>query len=300
MINYLDITTEELQSLNREKTIFLMSIAPLEAHGPHLPLGTDIYIAEELLQRNADALKEEFPSYSLVKLPPLILGSDPLPLPGSFSFPALMLKRTLLSLTFNLSRQGFRYLFISDNHGGPRHHLAVESASRRAFKKYGFIMVNPFELIFRMMIQRDEELLKETALEPGSIGDHSDCHAGTNETSLMLKIAPDLIKQDLNELPAYVPPTPSNLWLFLGRTVGIFSTELHRDLQHLCILRSWIKQKPTMPYLGAPSKACRENGEKMLYFHRKISMELFRQALKGQHVKIRPLLWKLRFIQYLP
>ena len=48
-----------------------MAVSPIEVHGPHLPLGTDVFVAEELRRRYAAALQEEFPDYTLVVLPSL-------------------------------------------------------------------------------------------------------------------------------------------------------------------------------------------------------------------------------------
>ena len=48
IFKYTELTTFELDSLNRDKTVFLLPISPLEEHGPHLPLGTDLYLAESL------------------------------------------------------------------------------------------------------------------------------------------------------------------------------------------------------------------------------------------------------------
>ena len=39
MRNYQSMTLQEIKGLNRDKTIFLMAVSPLEVHGPHLPVG---------------------------------------------------------------------------------------------------------------------------------------------------------------------------------------------------------------------------------------------------------------------
>ncbi|MBE3568473.1 MAG: creatininase family protein, partial [Thermogemmatispora sp.] len=41
----------ELDHLDRERTVILMSAGPLEQHGPHLPVGTDVFAAEEVTRR---------------------------------------------------------------------------------------------------------------------------------------------------------------------------------------------------------------------------------------------------------
>ncbi len=303
MLDYLELTIEDIKDLDREKTIILMSVSPVEAHGPHLPVGTDIFVAEELQRRYAEALRQEFPDYTLVRFPPLFTGADALPVKGSLNFPAPLLKKVLLSLARELAGQGFRYLFLSDNHGGPRHQLAIETAARRAWKKYRFIVVNPFNLIFRMMVENDPRLLLETGLAQGCCGDDSDSHAGTNETSLMLALKSNnlnLAAEAFRDVALSPPPLPKKGIMFLSRLCGLFSSELRSDLEHLARLLGWVSDKRMLPYLGAPAEASPERGEAMLRFHVTIGMELFRRALRGEPVPVRPLLWQLRILQYLP
>ena len=300
MLEYLELTIGDIKDLEREKTIFLMAVSPVEAHGPHLPVGTDVFIAEELQRRYAESLQQEFPRHTLVRFPPLFMGADALPVQGSLNFPAPLLKKILLSLSRELAGQGFRYLFLSDNHGGPRHQLAIEAAARRAWKKYRFIMVDPFNLIFRMMVEKDPRLLEETGLSPGCCGDDSDSHAGTNETSLIMALRSQRTSEAYRDIPLSGAPLPQKGIMAVSRLCGLFSREMQRDLEHLARLLGWVNDKQMLPYLGAPAEASREGGEAMLRYHVTIAMELFRHALSGKPVPIRPLLWKLRILQYLP
>ena len=301
MHDYLELTINEIKDLDRDKTIILMAVSPVEAHGPHLPVGTDIFVAEELQRRYAAALQQEFPEYTLLRFPPLFMGADVLPVKGSLGFPAPLLKKVLLTLARELAGQGFRYLFLSDNHGGPRHQLAIEAAARSAWKKYRFTVVNPFNLIFRMMVEKDPRLLKETGLAAGCCGDDSDSHAGTNETSLVLALkSHNLTGGAFYDVALSPPPLPKKGLVFLARLCGLFSRELRNDLEHLARLLGWVSDKKMLPYLGAPAEASLERGEAMLRFHVTIAMELFRLALSGEPVPVRPVLWQLRILQYLP
>lgn len=300
MLDYLKMTISEIGELDREKTIFLMALSPVEAHGPHLPMGTDLYVAEELQRRYAAALQAEYPAYTLVRLPTLQMGADALPAKGSLNFPASLLKKTLRSLAGELAGQGFRYLFLSDNHGGPRHLLAIETAARQVWKKYRFAMVNPFGLVYRMMVEQDGRLLQETGLAAGSCGDDSDAHGGTNETSLMLAAGHESLIKGHQEVPFSQPPPPQKGTVLLAKLLGIFSKELRADFEHLARVLGWVQDREMSSYLGDPARACSINGEAMLSFHLEIAMELFRSSLDGKPVPIQPLLWKVRFLQYLP
>ena len=297
---YARLTIEEIAALDKEKTIFFLAVSPLEAHGPHLPVGTDIFVAQELQRRYIAALQEEFPEYAYVTLPPLFAGADALPCGGSLSVPAPVLKGLLLAYARGLSCQGFKYLFLSDNHGGPRHQLGVESAARKANKKYGFHVIDPFGEVFRLMVEHDAEFLRETGLSPGCCGDDADAHAGTNETSLMLASFPHMVQGDVDSIPPSLPAKPSAALLFVAKAAGIFSPRLRGELIHLANTLAWVSSPSMLPYMGEPSRASKEAGEAMLQARVRIALQLFRRALSGEDVKITPLLWSLRILQRLP
>lgn len=297
---YVRMTLPEIEALDRGKTVFLIAVSPVEVHGPHLPLGTDVFISRELIKRYIKELQKEYPDYALVILPPLYLGADALPVKGSLSVPAPLVREVLLAYAKGLAAQGFRYLFLADNHGGPRHQMGIEAASRKAWRKYRFYLIDSFNHEFRLMIQHDPAFLEETGLEPGRCGDDADAHAGTNETSLMMIADMEQVRESWREIPASLPPASSKAVLFLGRVAGIFSRTLGKDIKHLAATLAWVADRRMLPYMGAPALAAPEAGEAMLRARTKIAMDFFRQALSGMPVCITPLLWGLRALQRLP
>ncbi len=160
---YCRLNLTEIESLDREKTVFLMAVSPIEVHGPHLPLGTDVYVSEELLKRYVVALQQRHPELDCVVMPSLYAGGTPLPVKGSIAVPVKTLEPLLVAFAKGLAEQGFRYLFIADNHGGPGHQLAIEAAARKAYKKYRFYLIDPFNYDYRKMVECDPEFLKAPA-----------------------------------------------------------------------------------------------------------------------------------------
>ncbi len=300
MQEYVKMNLREVENLDRDKTIFLMAVSPMEVHGPHLPLGTDVFVAEELQKRYAAELAKEYPAYTLVKLPPLYLGSDAVPASGSLSVPGPALKDTLVGLGRGLAKQGFRYLFLADNHGGPRHQLAIEVAARKLWKKHLFYMINPFGLVFRLMVQHDKDFMEKVGLEEGQVGDDPDSHAGTNETSLALATDPEMVAEDYREVPPSEPPPPSGMAMFLARVLGVFSEQVRKDLEHLANVLGWVGDPEMKTYMGFPAIAGPEAGEAMFAARLEVAMRLFRKALKGEPVEIRPMLWWAKFLYKLP
>ena len=68
-----EMTMPELDALDRERTLIAIPISPLEAHGPHLPLGTDGFMALDGLIRFQP--QEWKPTKTLLELYE-VLGAD--------------------------------------------------------------------------------------------------------------------------------------------------------------------------------------------------------------------------------
>jgi creatinine amidohydrolase len=306
VLEYVDLTLEELKSLaeKAEKTVFTMAVSPIEVHGPHLPLGTDILIATAVRDRVQSRVSQKDPDVTFVNLPPLYCGSDALPYPGSLSVSAASLSGVLYDYSKGLARQGFKYLFIFDNHGGPRHHLGIAAASEKAWSRHRFYLVDPFIDIYRRMVMHDSELLSQTGLEPGACGDDADNHAGTNETSLVMAVSDDYAGKDFSGIAASLPPqltSAARAVDALGRTIeSLGASRAGPDLRHLAQALAWTGERDFRPYMGAPALASRAAGEAMLEAHVRISVELIEQAMSGREVRLKPILQSLSFLRHLP
>lgn len=304
MLNYQDLTYKELQQLDRAKTIFLMSVSPIEVHGDHLPTGTDIYVSEELINRYEKELACKYPSYTLVKLPPLYAGANALPVEGSLSIPANTLEKLLISYCKGLSKQGFKYLFIADNHGGPGHQMAMEVVTRKMYRKHKFYFINPFNLEFKYMVQHDPSFLESIGLGPKTCGDDHDSHGGTNETSLMLASAPGKIKPNYIEVETSIPPSvtggPKVIQTVASILAKLGAKELPRDLTHLANTLAWVSDPKMKSYMGDPKIASKDAGERMLNGRVKVAMDLFEKALRGEEIATTPMLWSVRVLRNLP
>src|SRR5262252_10209304 len=51
-----EMTWEEVRDLDRSRAVAVLPVGALEAHGPHLPLATDVWIAEAMARAGADKL----------------------------------------------------------------------------------------------------------------------------------------------------------------------------------------------------------------------------------------------------
>ena len=297
---YLELTASEWEVMEPERTMCFVAIGPPEVHGPHLPLGTDIFVAEDLRDRYIEGFLERYPGYGAVVLPTVPIGADALPMRGSLEVPARDLEKFLVAWGRGLSRAGFRHLVVADNHGGPRHLLAAEAASRTLWRRHRFALLNPFVEEFRRMLDLDEGLLDSVQMGAGRVGDLSDLHAGTNETSLALASGRIRPAQDYTALPRRETPPP-------GRIVGGVASLLRflgawgpsAEVRRLGSVMAWASAEGP-GYVGAPGEASPEAGERMMAYRVGVAAEMIDRVLAGESPGARPPLWSLRLLRYLP
>jgi creatinine amidohydrolase len=300
-LQYADLNSQEVAGLDPAHTIALMALSPLEVHGPHLPISTDAIVAKELLVRLLARLEEHHPDYDRLVLPTVYAGSDTIPALASVDVDSRALYHLLVATGCSLAQQGFRYLVVTDNHGGPRHQIALEKAVRRVYRKHRFFIVAPFLNFYRRMVERDPVLLGDTGTAPGSCGDLTDAHSGRNETSLML---------------ATTPGSVASVWESLGRVTVSRRSPVHRlvmaaqpllrrlgarqlaaDLPALAMALAWVTARNKPTYVGEPRLATAEAGHRMLDAHVEEALAQLASAMTGRPPYSRPMLWSLRFIE---
>src|SRR6267143_5030021 len=54
-----DLTWEEVRDLDRARTVLILPVGAVEAHGPHLPLGSDILIAQAMARAGAARIEAQ-------------------------------------------------------------------------------------------------------------------------------------------------------------------------------------------------------------------------------------------------
>ncbi len=263
MTEYLILSADDISKFEPDKTIIVSVLSPIETHGKHLPVGTDIFIARRVLEQTCRILSERF---KILRLPDLCIGSDAQPVFGSISLGYGTLKNMIIEIGKSLAKMGFEYWIIFDNHGGPRHQLALVDAIK-SLRKYGLTLVVPFLHIFQEMLKDSQQI----EIPAGMNGDIRDLHAGTNETSLMLHAYPEMVRS--HNFERYFPTRETRL----GRFIRFLRSE------ELAVIVDWINDQKNPHYLGDPSKADAQQGKKMIEYHVKRSVELFEEALKSNY-----------------
>ena len=175
-----DLTSQEIASALRESSILCLPMGSMEQHGPHLPLNTDAVLAEAFTGRIIERWGEE---YDLWRLPPISVG-----LSREHSWAAGTLSLSVSGMTAmlrDLCREivralPARNLLIVNGHGGNRGML--EALGRELRGDFG---LNLCALHLGAMIS------------PVTGAAIPEIHAGKDETSVMLALAPELVRREL-------------------------------------------------------------------------------------------------------
>jgi creatinine amidohydrolase len=299
IIELVNLSSPEIDSLDRERTLFAMALSPLEVHGPHLPLGTDVIIAEEIRDRSMVKIQSQHPEVRFVLLPSYYLGSDTIP--RSVDTDSRAIYFLIKAIANFLADRGFRYLLVTDNHGGPRHQIAIAKAVRSIYERREFHIIVPFLSLYRRMIEDDPELLARLKVGPGACGDVDDDHAGLNETSLMLSTNPSQVRPEWKGLTRVVINRRRWPNLLLGTIGNIFQAfgarDIAQDLKHAGLMLSWVTEENPSTYIGEPCAASPQAGERMLEAHAEETVAAVEAALEGKPPYHTPLGWSLRFIE---
>lgn len=268
-----EMTAPEVDALDRATTAFVISVSPVEQHGPHLPLATDIIEADGLARRLIERLARERPGWTFVFHPPLPIGADCFGYPGTIAVRPEVVGGAVEDIAVSLAGAGFRRFIVSSHHGGPEHNLALERAARRVRRRtrgratvlslagrtiVGLYLDGGLEAFYER-IGADAETRRALAV---------DCHAGAFETAEMLVLRPDLVRP-FDRLPPVLVPL-HHLTNDSARTEGA-----------------------GLGYFGAPALASREMGERYIDFIVERALPDVRAFLDGAEVPGIALRWRI-------
>jgi creatinine amidohydrolase len=202
-----ELSTIALDGLERSRTVLILTVSPLEEHGPHLPLGVDTFTAQHFAQALALRITAERPGWQVVLVPPLYLGSFAFDHVGTVKVRQRVVRDLLVDYGSALARAGFRYILISNGHAGPGHLVALEEAAQKVSRKFGVSMASftghlAWEFLRGKYLEKIEAALGRqlTPLERQAFGE--DAHGGWWETSMMLLLRPELVDPGYKNLPA--------------------------------------------------------------------------------------------------
>ena len=205
-----ELSWPQLEALDRSHTVIFIPISPVEEHGPHLPLGTDMYTCLGFIEAIAARLEQQHPELTTVLVPITPLGSGTAPYLGSIGVPPRMVQDVLLRMGRAFARDGFRYIVTISGHLALSQLMTMERTAHKISKRYGIQMIALGASVFRSAL-RSPELLQACAelSEPISKVTLESLarthHAGALETSLMLHLRSDLVQPEFRQLEPLSP-----------------------------------------------------------------------------------------------
>ena len=175
-----ELTWPEFERVKKNVKAVIIPVGSVEAHGRHLPLGTDVFAPVEIANRVDEKLKEK--GVDVLVAPPVWYGHTFVlnVYPGTINVSADALKAYVAEILREFAREGFRRLVLLNGHGG--NHSPLVLASEEVAEEFDVeIWLINWWLDFR------EEILEVCS---------SQGHAGEDETSVILAIRPELVKME--------------------------------------------------------------------------------------------------------
>ncbi|MBR2294871.1 MAG: creatininase family protein [Clostridiales bacterium] len=190
------LTWEEIRGIDKEKSIVFAVLAPIEEHGKHLPLATDI-IEGQYWSLGASRIVRERSGAECYCLPPFPVASASVNgFYGSIHFTMKTTFEVAYGILESLRSMGFLNIIIIASHADPEHLIAVEKAVRKINGKYGVCAFAPMGQIF---MGEGVKMPPELELFEKEHGD--DYHAGWIETSSLLAMDKGMVRKGYGELP---------------------------------------------------------------------------------------------------
>ena len=205
-----ELTAPEIGALAKRGATVILPVASMEQHGPHLAVGVDTVLCEGVCRLAAEAIAEEMP---VIVAPTLWCGlaEHHMEFGGTFTFDLPTYRAVLLAFLKSIARHGFRKVLIVNGHGGNIAALAAFLPDFAVETGLKLCATTYFELAQPAIatLLEDQDRVR---------------HACEGETSLMMALAPELVRHD--KLGAAVGPahsTPRPLGVARYRSFRSFS-----------------------------------------------------------------------------
>lgn len=237
-----DMISQDLNEIEKDKTVVLLPVAAIEQHGSHLPVGTDSIILEALLKKFVQ--ETEFEEGSVLIAPQLYVGksNEHMGFCGTITLTAKTLYSVIEEIISSIVKSGFKKIILTNSHGGNTDLLNLIARDLRI--TYG-IAVYVFDWWFTNFWA---DILKE---EKQSESPYGVFHACELETSLILAIAPETVNMNrvVDETPDSMFENENYISLFGPINIGWKTNDVTKS-----------------GVIGTPSLATADKGEKFMTY----------------------------------
>ena len=176
-----EMTTVDFGGLDSERAIAVLPVAAIEQHGPHLPVNVDAAINRGVVAAVMDRLPDDL---QVLFLPMMPIGksNEHMAFPGTLTLTAETLIRLWTEIGESVARAGIRKLVLLNSHGGQPQIMDIVARDLRARLAMFVVTLNYWG------VGTPAGLFPATEMEHG-------IHGGSSETSLMLYLRPDLVRE---------------------------------------------------------------------------------------------------------
>jgi creatinine amidohydrolase len=160
--------------------VAILPCGATEAHGPHLPLNTDVLISEGMAAHALPLLAAR--GYAATVLPPVAYApaNYAAAFAGTITIGAATAKAVLVDIASCLKDQGFACLALANSHFDPANVAMLREAAQE-------IRALGLPVAFPDFTRRKLAQTLTAEFQSGA------CHAGQYETSLVMAVRPDLV-----------------------------------------------------------------------------------------------------------
>lgn len=241
-------TWPEAGALLGPETVAILPVGSTEPHGPHLPLDTDVTIAQAQARRAAERFKEL--GVQAVLLPPLAYGltNYTAGFAGRVTIRPGTLWALLEDIVVALEQQDVRQVVFANAHLEPEHVAVLRGVAADHAER------GPM---------RAQALFPDNTRRrwAGTLGDEfksGDCHAGRYESSLVLAASPGDVREDER-----AKLTPLAIDLIGKMKDGV---------------KSFVEAGAEEAYCGDPASATAEEGHSLIERLADMTVESAREA----------------------
>ena len=231
---FTELNWQQIDKLDRDNTIFLLPTGAIEQHGPHLPVDTDIFNSNALVESVAASFKS-----NVIALPPIWWGTSPhhKGYPGTISLRLETFHHLLTDIFSSLTAHGFYRFLVLNGHGGNAGILTASTADLSETLGVSIPTYSYWQSIKNVLVEIGGS-------EIGGMG-----HACEMETSLALHLRPELV--DLKAIARDMPDVRVALSCIDFRQPGFLGIPLD------------FRRDSKSGVMGDPTLATAEKGEKI-------------------------------------
>jgi creatinine amidohydrolase len=177
-----DLSWPEIDAAEAARWIAVLPLAATEQHGPHLPLDTDVMIAQAYLERVRELLPDSLP-VSFLPIERVGISTEHIDFPGTLTLSTEVALKSWMAIGESVARAGIKKLVMVTSHGGNSAAMSLVAQDLRAFQ--GMLVVTTSWSRF--------------GAPPGLFSDEElrhGIHAGAVETSIMLTRFAEHVRKD--------------------------------------------------------------------------------------------------------